>query len=180
PAFGVPGRDAGMRQLFAKYRFDRLLQPYVALYAKARKVVGRSTSPYAAAIALETWLRRTGSFTYDEHPGAVGDAPLADFVLRTKRGYCQHYAGAMALMLRYVGIPARVAAGFTSGSYDPGHATWTVTDHDAHTWVEAWFRGYGWLPFDPTPRRGTLSSRYSASSPRFDISTAVRLLTLAA
>ena len=55
-----------------------------------------------------------------------------------------------------------------------------MTDHDAHTWVEAWFRGYGWLPFDPTPGRGTLSSRYSASSPRFDISTAVRLLSLAA
>jgi hypothetical protein len=86
----------------------------------------------------------------------------------------------MALMLRYLGIPARVAAGFTSGSYDQGRGTWTVTDHDAHTWVEAWFHGYGWLPFDPTPGRGTLSSRYSVSSPRFDISTAARLLALAA
>jgi hypothetical protein len=55
-----------------------------------------------------------------------------------------------------------------------------VTDHDAHTWVEAWFRGYGWLPFDPTPGRGTLSSRYSVSSPKFDISTAVKLLAAAA
>ena len=180
PPFDVPDRDAVVRHLFQTHRLDGILRPYVPLFAQARRVVGRPTTPYAAAIALETWFRRTGGFTYDERPGRQGDAPLADFVLRTKRGYCQHFAGAMALMLRYVGIPARVAAGFTSGSYDPGHHTWTVTDHDAHTWVEAWFRGYGWLPFDPTPGRGTLSSRYSASSPRFDISTAVRLLTLAA
>ncbi len=67
----------------------------------------------------------------------------------TRSGYCQHFAGAMALMLRYLGIPARVAAGFASGTYSKDH--WTVTDHDAHAWVEVWFAGYGWLPFDPTP-----------------------------
>ena len=180
PPFDTPDRDALVRHLFQTHSMDGILRPYVPLFAQARRVVGRPTNPYAAAIGLETWFRRTGGFTYDEHPRVQGDAPLADFVLRTKRGYCQHFAGAMALMLRYLGIPARVAAGFTSGSYDPAHGTWTVTDHDAHTWVEAWFRGYGWLPFDPTPGRGTLSSRYSASSPRFDISTAVRLLSLAA
>jgi transglutaminase-like putative cysteine protease len=180
PAFDVPGRDAIMRQLFAKYRFDRLLQPYVPLYAKAREIVGRPTTPYAAAIALETWLRRTGGFTYDEHPGPPGGAPLARFVLHTKRGYCQHFAGAMALMLRYLGIPARVAAGFTSGTYDAGSGTWTVTDHDAHTWVEVWFAGYGWLPFDPTPGRGTLTPGYTVSSSKFDFTTARRLLQLAA
>jgi hypothetical protein len=73
----------------------------------------------------------------------------------------------MALMLRYLGIPARVAAGFTSGTYDAKHGVWTVTDHDAHAWVEVWFRGYGWLPFDPTPGRGRLTASYSAGSPRF-------------
>ena len=78
--------------------------------------------------------------------------PLVDFLVRTKLGYCQHFAGAMALMLRYLGIPARVAVGFTSGSWKDG--VWTVTDHDAHAWVEAWFAGYGWLAFDPTPGRG--------------------------
>jgi transglutaminase-like putative cysteine protease len=180
PPFDAPDRDALVQHLFQTHRLDGILRPYVPLYAQARRVVGRPTNPYAAAIALETWFRRTGGFVYDEHPRVQGDAPLAAFVLRTKRGYCQHFAGAMALMLRYLGIPARVAAGFTSGSYDQRRGTWTVTDHDAHTWVEAWFRGYGWLPFDPTPGRGTLSSRYSASSPRFDISTAVRLLSLAA
>jgi transglutaminase-like putative cysteine protease len=179
PAFGVPNRDARMRQVLARNHFDRLLQPYVPLYAKAREIVGRSTTPYAAAIALETWLRRTGGFVYDEHPGPPGDAPIANFVLRTKRGYCQHFAGAMALMLRYLGIPARVAAGFTSGTYDGRSGTWKVTDHDAHTWVEVWFAGYGWLPFDPTPGRGSLTPGYTVSSSKFDFSTARRLLQLA-
>jgi hypothetical protein len=80
----------------------------------------------------------------------------------------------MALMLRYLGIPARVAAGFASGTYRDGF--WTVTDHDAHTWVEVWFRGYGWLPFDPTPGRGSLDASYSASSKSFDAGAAAALV----
>jgi hypothetical protein len=76
----------------------------------------------------------------------------------------------MALMLRYLGIPARVAAGFTSGVYDRSTHEWTVTDHDAHTWVEAWFPHYGWLPFDPTPGRGTLGGTYTTASLHFDLS----------
>ena len=123
-------------------------------------------------VALESWFRAGGGFTYDEHPPTVpGVPPLVSF-LNTRRGYCQHFAGAMALMLRYLGIPARVAVGFTSGTYDKGARTWTVTDHDAHAWVEAWFRGYGWLPFDPTPGRGTLGAPYSAASKSFDASGA--------
>src|SRR5439155_921893 len=100
--------------------------------------------------------------------------PLVSFVTQTRAGYCQHFAGAMALMLRYVGVPARVAVGFSSGTYDARRGVWTVTDHEAHAWVEAWFRGYGWLPFDPTPaasrpERGLLSAPYSAASPSFSL-----------
>ena len=68
----------------------------------------------------------------------------------------------MAAMLRFLGIPARVAVGFTSGRQDDG--TWVVTDHEAHAWVEVWFAGVGWIPFDPTPGRGTLGGEYSISS----------------
>jgi hypothetical protein len=80
----------------------------------------------------------------------------------------------MALMLRLLGIPARVAAGFVPGHYENG--TWTVTDHDAHTWVEVWFRGYGWLAFDPTPGRARLSGTYSSTSLGFDPTAAAKLL----
>jgi hypothetical protein len=94
--------------------------------------------------------------------------PLVFFLEQSKAGYCQHYAGAMALMLRYLGIPSRVAAGFTSGTYDRERRVWNVSDRNAHTWVEVWFQGFGWLPFDPTPGRGNLSGPYSASSFSFD------------
>jgi Transglutaminase-like superfamily len=73
------------------------------------------------------------------------------FVAKTHAGYCQYFAGAMALMLRYLGIPARVAVGFAAGTYDPKEHVWNVTDREAHAWVEVWFTGYGWVPFDPTP-----------------------------
>ena len=77
----------------------------------------------------------------------------------------------MALMLRYLGIPARVAVGFTSGKWKDGG--WTVTDRDAHAWVEAWFAGYGWLAFDPTPGQGRLSATYTNAS---DSADAIRAL----
>jgi hypothetical protein len=80
----------------------------------------------------------------------------------------------MALMLRLLGVPARVAAGFVPGSYHGDF--WQVTDHDAHTWVEVWFRGFGWLPFDPTPGRGHLSGTYSSTSLGFNAAGAAKLL----
>jgi protein-glutamine gamma-glutamyltransferase len=166
PPFGQPGRERRMQAFFDQ---SYIAREYKGLYTTARRVVGVPPNPYAAALELEGWFR-SGAFRYDEHPPSNGDVPpLVDFVLHTRRGYCQHFAGAMALMLRYLGIPARVAAGFTSGTYDQSKHEWTVTDHDAHTWVEAWFPRYGWLPFDPTPGRGTLNGSYTASSPHFDL-----------
>jgi protein-glutamine gamma-glutamyltransferase len=162
PRFGVPGRHARVLELI---RGDRGVGQYEPLYRLARRV-GGSATPYGAVVALETWFRTNSEFIYEEQPPRwpAGVPPLVDFVTRTREGYCQHYAGAMALMLRYLGIPARVAAGFTSGSYNAEKKTWTVTDRNAHTWVEVWFRGYGWLPFDPTPGRGRLAGPYTSSS----------------
>ena len=177
PAFGEPNRRARLRFLLDRTSTQDIFDAYRPLEAKAQQIAGDAKSPYAAVASLETWFRDTGGFRYDQSPPeAIGAPPLVDFVLRTKAGYCQHYAGAMALMLRYLGVPARVAAGFTSGTYDARKGEWTVTDHDAHTWVEVWFAGYGWLPFDPTPGRGSLSASYSASSPRFDLSSIAKYL----
>ena len=152
------------------------LRPFARLQALAEQVAGGARSPYAAAVALEQWFRFGGGFIYDQHPPKppAGVAPLEDFVAHTRRGYCQHFAGAMALMLRYLGIPSRVAVGFTSGNYQ--HGEWVVSDRNAHMWVEVWFRGWGWIPFDPTPSRGGLAGSYSASSPSFDISAATAVL----
>jgi hypothetical protein len=159
-----------MRTLLANpfYPFD--LRAYEPLFQRARELTAGAETPYGAVVTLEAWFRSQGGFSYDEQPGRVaGVPPLVAFVEQTKRGYCQHYAGAMTLMLRSLGIPARVAVGFTSGAYDQSKRRWTVTDHDAHAWVEVWFDGHGWLPFDPTPGRGRLSGTYSTASPQLAV-----------
>lgn len=177
PAFGEDARDETVSELFRLRADDALLARYEPLYRQAREVVGDTTSPYLAAASLEAWLRSEGGFRYEEQPsqpvGAV--PPLVDFVLRSKEGYCQHFAGAMAVMLRLLGIPARVAVGFTSGSYDERRGEWTVTDHNAHAWVEVYFPGFGWLPFDPTPGRGELGASYSTASSAFPTGGAAAL-----
>jgi transglutaminase-like putative cysteine protease len=167
PLFGDPDREQWADETFA---FDRSLRAYQPLFDRALGIAGSARNPYAATVALEAWFRTGGGFTYDESPPRAppGVPPLVFFLEQSKAGYCQHYAGAMALMLRYLGIPSRVAAGFTSGTYDRERRVWNVSDRNAHTWVEVWFQGYGWLPFDPTPGRGNLSGPYSASSFSFD------------
>jgi protein-glutamine gamma-glutamyltransferase len=178
PPFGSPEYAEWARTYFAD-TFEG--QRYRPLYDVAIDIAGKARNPYAAAVAIEAYFRSAGGFVYDEHPPRAGEAaPLVHFVTKTKRGYCQHFAGAMALMLRYLGIPARVAAGFSSGVYDEEREQWTVYDRDAHTWVEVWFNGYGWLPFDPTPGRGTLGAPYTTSSTRFDANGAVSVLAASA
>jgi hypothetical protein len=85
--------------------------------------------------------------------GPAGDAPdpLADFLFASRRGFCEYFASAMAVMLRTQGIPARLATGFQSGEYNPLTELWVVRASDAHSWVEAWMPGRGWSTFDPTP-----------------------------
>jgi transglutaminase-like putative cysteine protease len=161
PPFGQHGREQNVNKLFADPSYAGF-EHYRPLYDVARRVAGGATTPYAAVLALESWFRQTGGFRYDESPPRVEKAPLVAFVTRTKAGYCQHFAGAMAAMLRMLGIPSRVAVGFTSGQLED--ETWVVTDHDAHAWVEVWFPGLGWIPFDPTPGRGTLGGEYTFAS----------------
>jgi hypothetical protein len=126
------------------------LRPYLPLARLAETVAGGARTPYGAVEDLERWFVSSGTFRYSNHP-PVSKPALVGFVTRTHAGYCQYFAGAMALMLRYLGIPARVAVGFAGGTYDPKQRVWNVSDREAHAWVEVWFKGYGWVPFDPTP-----------------------------
>src|SRR5262245_5773581 len=166
PRVRMPTFGAGERAAAAQLDEHPELTRYTQLERVAFAVAGRARTPYGAASTLESWFRVGGGFKYDNHPPVYSAAPLVGFVAQTRSGYCQSFAGAMALMLRFLGVPARVAVGFSSGTYDARRGVWTVTDHDAHAWVEAWFRGYGWLPFDPTPSagrpaRGQLSATYA-------------------
>ncbi len=169
PSFGTPDRAALARR---QRESSPEISDYAPLARLAEQVAGGAATPYGAASALESWFRTTGGFRYTNRVRPLFPNPLVGFLTQTRAGYCQYFAGAMALMLRYVGVPARVAVGFSSGTYDDARGVWVVTDHDAHAWVEAWFAGYGWLPFDPTPsqgrpEQGALSATYSASSPGF-------------
>ncbi len=171
PPFGSASRRV---QVNALIDANPDVQRYTRLEQIAFAVAGRARTPYAATVDLESWFRKRGGFSYTDHPAVFSAAPLVGFVAETRAGYCQYFAGAMALMLRYLGVPARVAVGFSSGTYDARSGVWTVTDHDAHAWVEVWFRGYGWLPFDPTPsagrpERGELTAAYSSASRGFDL-----------
>lgn len=107
--------------------------------------------PYVAALALQDWFRR--EFTYDVDVTFTRDATaIADF-LAQRRGYCEQFAIAFAAMARTLGIPARVAVGFTPGQRIDA-VTWSVQGRHAHAWPEVWFADVGWVGFEPTPGRG--------------------------
>jgi transglutaminase-like putative cysteine protease len=146
PPFGAPHRFS---TVLTRVTTNPTRQ-YLQLARRAEEVAGRAPTPYDAVSRLQQWFLVSGGFSYSNHPDVIGP-PLVGFVTKTKAGYCQFFAGAMALMLRYLGIPARVAVGFAGGTYDQNQHIWNVTDREAHAWVEVWFKGYGWLPFDPTP-----------------------------
>ena len=131
-------------------------------YAKARGVTRGAASPYQAVVALEAWLRTTRA--YDEQASLPAEpGALARWAASGSAGYCQMFAASLAALARLSGVPARVVEGFAPGDLRDG--VYHVTDRDAHAWVEAWFPGYGWLPFDATPGRA-LPARASSSSRR--------------
>ncbi|GAA2100931.1 DUF3488 and transglutaminase-like domain-containing protein [Actinomadura alba] len=108
-------------------------------------------SLYEKAVALQAWFTRSGEFTYDlskQSPKHVSD--LVDFLTRSKRGYCEQFAASMALLARTLGIPARVAMGYTAGT-QATDGSWIVRSRDAHAWPELYFEGAGWVRFEPTP-----------------------------
>jgi hypothetical protein len=126
------------------------LSPYARAYALAQGLARRARTPYAFVMSVRSYLSQVHGFSYTQNPPRR-QFPLESFLFADKEGYCQQFSGAMALLLRMGGIPARVASGFTSGTYDRNARRWIVADVDAHAWVEAWFPRYGWVRFDPTP-----------------------------
>lgn len=157
--------------------FDKFLSLPATLPAiisdTARQVTSEESGNYAKAIALQQYFRGS-QFDYSERApveegyDGTGMDVIAKF-LTVKSGYCIHFASAMAVMARSLGIPARVAVGFQPGSsYDTGFQggdTYEVTSHDFHAWPELYFDGIGWVPFEPTPGRGSLPSYADLSMP---------------
>ena len=121
---------------------------YARTYALAQRLRARAATPYDFMRVIEQHLAR--GFRYSERP-SLSAVPLEEFLFGERRGYCQQFSGAMALLLRLGGVPARVATGFSPGAYDAERREYVVRDIDAHSWVEVFFPGIGWVTRDPTP-----------------------------
>jgi len=139
----------------------------------AQQVAGDAGSSYQKAIALQNFFR-LGDFLYSEQTpvedgyDGTGMAVLAKF-LEVRKGYCIHFASAMAVMARVLGIPSRIAVGFQSGHRVSNAfadlATYAVTTDDLHAWPELYFDDIGWVRFEPTPGRGALPDYANQSVP---------------
>ena len=120
--------------------------------ALADQITAHYTNNYDKAAAIENYLR--ANYLYTLQPPAPKDNAtdaLDNFLFNSKAGYCEYFASAMGDMLRAEGIPTRLVNGYGPGAYDNKQKLYLVRESDAHTWVEAYFPGYGWIPFEPTP-----------------------------
>jgi hypothetical protein len=147
---------AKLRAAPEKYS-DEILNVYLQLPpldqripALARGSAGKARTPYDKALAIETFLRTRFTYTL-ELTGKPGDDPLAHFLFDTHAGHCEYFASAMTIMLRTQGIPSREVNGFLPGEFNDLAGDYIVRASDAHSWVEAYFPGSGWVTFDPTP-----------------------------
>ena len=116
-----------------------------------REVTAGATSNYEIALTLQNWMRNEFEYSLEIQEGH-GNNEIEAF-LRNRVGYCEQFAGTYAAMMRSIGVPARVAVGFTPGTND-GIGNYSVLGRNAHAWPEVWFDDIGWVPFEPTPGRG--------------------------
>jgi transglutaminase-like putative cysteine protease len=116
----------------------------------ARQVTSSAANNYDRATAIQNYLR--GNFRYTLDPTAIEPKdPIVSFLFKSRSGFCEYFAAAMAVMLRTLNIPSRLVNGFQTGSYNRIGKDFVVRARDAHSWVEVYFPKYGWITFDPTP-----------------------------
>ncbi len=149
---GVLGQDGTLDRLpdhLRLYLDAASLSPRAALLAQ--QVTERAANYYDRVMALTGYLQRTYAYSLDLPPVPAGRDPVDWFLFDVKTGYCEQFATAETLMLRSLGIPARLVTGYATGDYDPVLDQAVVREHDAHAWVEVWFAHHGWVAVDPTP-----------------------------
>jgi transglutaminase-like putative cysteine protease len=131
----------------------------------AARVTRGKTTAFAKAVALERWFH-SSLFRYSLRSTNLANTPagLLAFLTTSRTGYCQQFAFAMAVLARLVGIPSRVAVGYTAGAQQ-ADGSWLVTTSDAHAWPELYFAGVGWVRFEPTP--GGVGAQATAVQPAY-------------
>jgi transglutaminase-like putative cysteine protease len=135
-------------QVAAMYLRLRELDPRVPRLAA--EITASAKNNFDKAVAIENHLRTRYGYTLQLPRTTVKD-PVANFLFERKQGHCEYFASSMAVMLRTLGIPSRVVNGFRSDEFNDLTGNYVVRAKDAHAWVEAYFPGYGWQTFDPTP-----------------------------
>ena len=150
-------------QDYSKEVIEKYLQLPQKLDPRIRELAGQitaqATTPYDKSVALETYLTTRFRYTLDL-TGSPGDNPLGQFLFETRAGHCEYFASAMAVMLRTLGIASREVNGFLPGEYNDLGGDYIVRASDAHSWVEAYFPGNGWIVFDPTPAAPATNSGF--------------------
>jgi protein-glutamine gamma-glutamyltransferase len=116
----------------------------------ARQITSSATNDFDRATAIESYLRTRYGYTL-QLPQRTPKDPIANFLFERKQGHCEYFASSMAVLLRTLGIPARMVNGFRSDEFNDLTGYYVIRAKDAHAWVEAYFPGYGWHTFDPTP-----------------------------
>ncbi|MFY9978606.1 MAG: DUF3488 and transglutaminase-like domain-containing protein [Candidatus Sulfotelmatobacter sp.] len=119
----------------------------------AAQITHSASNNYDRAVAIEKYLKSHYGYTLQLLRSPVAD-PLANFLFERRQGHCEYFASSMAVMLRTLGIPSRVVNGFRSSEFNDITGQYMIRAKDAHAWVEAYFPGYGWITFDPTPGGG--------------------------
>lgn len=130
-----------------------LAPPLNALASQWAQAAG-AKAPHEALIAIEQRLQQDFDYSLESARKTHLD-PVLDFLFMHRVGHCEYFASAMALMARSIGVPARVVAGYRVSEHNPYLGHYVVRDRNAHSWVEAWLPGRGWVTFDPTPVSGT-------------------------
>lgn len=133
-------------------RYWRVPNHNPRIAALTQQVTRGQRSSLARAQAIETYLRETYPYSLDIAPLPKGADAVEQFLFVDRSGFCTQFASAMVVMLRHLGVPARLVSGFGPGEYNAFSGLYTVRASDAHAWVEVWANGVGWVPFDPTPR----------------------------
>jgi len=162
-AVGAPSVSASLQPYL---QVSEGLSPEVG--ALAREITGDAESRYEKAVAVADWL---GQFEYTlDQPRSQrvdeGADPLEGFLFDTRAGHCEYFATAMAVLLREVGVPTRNVNGYYGAEWNPVGEFYTVRQANAHSWVEVYFDGLGWVTFDPTPPSGRNAGQNAAMFPR--------------
>ena len=122
----------------------------------AHKVAGEQGDPYDKAEVIESFLRTTYRYAPTVRAPPPGRDPVDFFLFDLKEDFCEYFASSMVVMLRELGVPARVVEGYTSGTLDPTSGKFVVKELDAHAWVEVYVPLYGWIEFEPTPSQAPI------------------------